>query len=91
MWGQQGWFLSKSQDSGSCAIAWSSFDQQYALALLEFWSLGTNHCVCVGWGAFRGILWEVVSQGDLRPQSGRAGGGGCLAFEGNFSNEHLSS
>lgn len=50
MWGQQGWFLSKSQDSGSCAIAWSSFDQQYALALLEFWSLGTITVCVLGGG-----------------------------------------
>ena len=45
-----------------------AFDQQYALALLEFWNLGTSSvCVCFGGGgAFRGILWEVVSLGNLR-------------------------
>lgn len=47
MWSQQGWFLSKPQDSGSRAIAWSGFDQQYALVLLEFWSLGHQLTVCV--------------------------------------------
>lgn len=46
----------------------AAFNQQYTLALLEFWNLGTSSvCVCVGRGAFRGILWEVVSLGNLRP------------------------
>ena len=54
-----------------------AFDQQYALALLEFWNLGTSSvCVCFGGGgAFRGLLWEVVSLGNLRtPPPHRAAG-----------------
>ena len=34
------------------------------------WNSGTwapAQCVCVGRGAFRGVLWEVMSLGNLRP------------------------
>ena len=61
-----------------------AFDQQYALALLEFWNLGTSS-VCVCWeGGFqrRTLGSDVPGKPETPPQSGCAGGRGPLAFEG---------
>lgn len=58
-------FYPSPETQGAVPSLGAAFDQQYKLSAVEFWSLGTQLTVCVGWGAFRGILWGSGVPGNL--------------------------